>query len=185
MDLLNRYRSKRAKGDKQHRRETDERARSCSPMMLYGTPVAKMFYEGAPRLLRSGISILPVRPRADSRVAVEAYPKLVAERYANGGKYKAEDRRGQDAARMKTRMRILASLEAHVNRDFGFQVRLAAAVRHHAIENPTGDVLDAVLAAVQAAWSAGQRHPPSGIPEDCDRFEGWIVDPNLLHPTRR
>jgi hypothetical protein len=180
VDLLNHYRSGRPKGDKQHHRQTDERARSCSPMMVYGTPVAKMFFEGAPRLLKSGISILPVRPRTDSRVAVEAYPKLVAERYANGGRYKAENKGSQDAVRRKTRLRILAGLEAHAIRDFGFQVRLAAAARNEAIENPTGDVLDAVLAAVQAAWSAGQRQPPDGIPDDGDRGEGWIADPGLL-----
>jgi hypothetical protein len=180
VDLLSRYRSGRPEGDKQHRRQTDKRARSCSPMMVYGTPVAKMFFEGAPRLLKSGVSILPVRPRDDSRVAVEAYPKLVAERYADGGKYKAEPKRDQDMARRRTRVKILSGLEAHAIRDFGFQVRLATVVRDQAAENPTGDVLDAVLAAVQAAWSAGQRQPPDGVPEDCDRVEGWIVDPSLL-----
>jgi hypothetical protein len=64
--------------------------------------------------------------------------------------------------------------------DFGFQVRLSTPVREQAIENPTGDVLDAVLAAVQAAWSANHQYPPAGIPKDCDSVEGWIVDPSLL-----
>jgi len=80
MTLLNDYRAGRVEGDKQHLRTTDALAKSCSQMMLYGTPVGKMFFEGAPRLLRSGISILPVRPGGDNRVAVEVYPKLVAAR---------------------------------------------------------------------------------------------------------
>jgi hypothetical protein len=180
--LLNDYRALRPKGDKQHRRKTDELAKSCSPMMLYGVPVGKMFFEGASRLLKSGISILPVCPRDDSRVAVEAYPKLVAKRYADGNKYKAEDKRSQSAAQRETREWIIMGLESHAYRDFGFQFRLAAQVREKALGNPTGDFLDAVLCAVQAAWSAGQKNPPDGIPTDCD-VEGWIVDPGLLQIT--
>ena len=52
-NILCEYRNSRATGDKQHKRRTDKRASSCSPMMWYGVPVGKMFFEGAPRLLRS------------------------------------------------------------------------------------------------------------------------------------
>jgi len=167
--VLDDYRSRQPKGHKQHRRNTDECARSCSPMMLYGTPVAKMFFEGAPRLLRSGISVLPVLPREDSRVAVEAYPKLVTERYVEGRQYKAESKRHQNTAQQETRERILAGLTTHSPDNFGLRVRLAPAVRAQAIDNPTGDVLDAVLAAVQASWSVQQVEPSDGVPVECDR----------------
>ncbi len=179
-ELLRSYRASRPKRDKQHRRQTDELAGSRSPMMCYGVPVAKMFFEGAPRLLRSNISILPVLPRNDSRVGVEPYPKLVAARYAEGRAYKAEDKRRQNAVLTRTRERIVNGLETHAHRDFWFRLRLASIVREKAIANETGDVLDAVLCAVQAAWSIGQTSPPDGIPPDCDRLEGWIVDPVLL-----
>jgi hypothetical protein len=180
VELLFHYRLKRAKGDKQHRRQTDVLAKSCSPMMLYGTPVAKMFFEGAPRLLRSAISILPVRPCADNRVAVEAYPKLVAARYSGRRKYKADDKASQGTEQRDTRETILRGLVTHAHADYGFEVRVSKPLFQRAVADPTGDVLDAVLAAVQGAWSAGKREPPDGIPQDCDPVEGWIVDPSLL-----
>ena len=45
------------------------------------------------------------------------------------------------------------------------------------IDDPTADLLDAVLCAVQAAWASAQ--PDYGIPPHCERAEGWIVDPVL------
>lgn len=42
---LNDYRTTRQAGDKQHLREVDRKAKSRSPMMLYGVPVAKMFFQ--------------------------------------------------------------------------------------------------------------------------------------------
>ena len=37
----------------------------------------------------------------------------------------------------------------------------------------SGDALDAVVCAVQAAWAAGR--PRYGLPEDVPEGEGWIV----------
>ena len=48
------------------------------------------------------------------------------------------------------------------------------------VQDPTGDQLDAVLCAIQAAWAYSQAAQNYGIPPDCDPVEGWIVDPNLL-----
>src|SRR5207249_11801038 len=45
------------------------------------------------------------------------------------------------------------------------------------IDDAEGDSLDAVLAAVQAAWAWLRREDGYGVPEDCDLAEGWIVDP--------
>jgi hypothetical protein len=179
---LDAYRANRPKGDKQHRRKVDELARSCSPMMLYGTPVAKMYFEGAPRLFKAGLCILPMSPNDDLRVAVEAYPKLVAERYADGGKYKADDKVRQTIGRLETREKIVCGLEAYAKRDFGIAIQIAPTVRQAAVDDPTGDILDAVLCSVQAAWSASLPSDASnGIPDDCDTLEGWIVDPSLLN----
>ncbi len=179
-EWLTEYRRHRPYGDKQHRRETDRLASACSPMMLYGVPVAKMFHGGAPRLYAAGVSILPMCPRPDPRVAIEAYPKLVAARYAAGGKYKTDERRHQTTERKATRDRILDGLQAHVQEDFGFRLRLPRQIQASASEDPTGDTLDALLCSVQAAWSARCTMPPDGIPEGCDKFEGWIVDPQML-----
>lgn len=56
--VLNDYRRGRQAGDKEHRRQTDKRAKSISPQKLFGVPVGKMFFEGAPRLLDAGVHIL-------------------------------------------------------------------------------------------------------------------------------
>ena len=45
------------------------------------------------------------------------------------------------------------------------------------VDDVTGDSIDAVCAAVQAAWAQQQRNDGYGVPQDCDLAEGWIVDP--------
>ena len=47
----------------------------------------------------------------------------------------------------------------------------------YGLDDPTGDTLDALLAAIQAGWAYSQRALNYGIPPDCDPAEGWIVDP--------
>lgn len=54
VDVLTEYCKSRKAGDKHHLRRTDKLANAQSPMMLYRVPVAKMFFEGAPRLLKAG-----------------------------------------------------------------------------------------------------------------------------------
>jgi len=56
---LNEYCQQRPKGKKHHKRDTDRIAKSISPMNIIRPPVGKMFFQGAPRLLKSGVSILP------------------------------------------------------------------------------------------------------------------------------
>src|SRR5882757_3119967 len=54
-------------------RRTDTLARSLSPQKLFGIPVGKMFFEGAPRLLRSGVTIPALQAGDPIRIVVEAY----------------------------------------------------------------------------------------------------------------
>ena len=63
VDTLTNYSQGRAAGDKHHLRQTDRLAKSRSPMMLYRVPVGKMFFEGAPRLLKAGLNIPPCHVR--------------------------------------------------------------------------------------------------------------------------
>ena len=58
-EALNSYKQGRIAGDKEHRRATDKTAGSISPQKLHGVPVGLMFFEGAPRLLASGVTIPP------------------------------------------------------------------------------------------------------------------------------
>lgn len=70
------YRNSRPYGCKEHRRETDHAAGSISPQKLYGVPVARMFFQGAPRLLRAGVTIPGLQVGDPNRIVVEAYPKI-------------------------------------------------------------------------------------------------------------
>jgi hypothetical protein len=186
-ERLEMYRASRPAGDKEHLRACDRPARAKSPMKWYGVPVGKMFYEGAPRLLRSEVSVLPCRPLPGAdRIAVEAYPALVA-RWLTGPRqgYKASKGRAtskQEAARREI-VRGLAS--DRLASRYGFRVELPGILATELVGDPTADLLDAVLAAVQAAWAWSRREDGFGIPPDADPAEGWIVDPATAERPRR
>ena len=69
---LNAYRMTRRSGDKEHRRQTDIAAGSVSPQKLYGVPVGLMFFEGAPRLVASNVTIPMLQYGDPKRIVVEA-----------------------------------------------------------------------------------------------------------------
>jgi len=165
-DALTAYRAPRAKGDKEHRRGTDIAAGSISPQKLFGTPVGFMFYEGAPRLLRSGAHIPPVHPTGSDRVVLEAYPGLLARRLIGRTSYKNDARAKQTGAQRAARALILERLEP-----VDAPTDLA--------DDPSGDSIDALLCAVQAGWAFRLREEGFGIPADADPLEGWICDPGL------
>jgi hypothetical protein len=54
---------------------------------------------------------------------------------------------------------------------------MGESLRRMCVDDAEGDSIDAVLAAVQAAWSWVRRNDGYGVPQDCDLVEGWIVDP--------
>lgn len=167
-DTLNAYRAPRPYGDKQHLRRTDALVRAASPMMLYGTPVAKMFQQGAPRLLAAELNILPGRPNGDSRVALEVYPGLAARRFLGRVPYKNDDPRKQTPDQRAARQRLLDAPFAAV-----YGLRLTRLHEPALLDDPSGDSLDALLAALSAAHAA--RQPDYGLPPDADAVEGWIA----------
>ena len=67
-----------------------------------------------------------------------------------------------------------------VSRHYGFRVEITKAVKQKCFNDGTGDTLDAILCAVQTAWTWSQRATNFGIPRECDLLEGWIPDPALL-----
>lgn len=177
---LKAYRDSQPPGDKHHLRRVDQLSGAISPMMLYGVPVGKMFFYGAPRLLDAGISILPHYPRPDTRVAIEAYPALPARIWATAS-YKSDTKAKQTVEREQQRQRIVAGLDSELTQHYQLQLLLTDALRDRMVRDASGDVLDAVLACVQAAWAYGQREKNNyGIPADVDPLEGWIPDPSLL-----
>lgn len=172
-ELLDETRSGRPVGDRFPHRETDRPARSHSPLKFVNPPVGWMFLEGAPRLLRAGVTVPGVHRGDPSRVAVEAYPGFAA-RLVTRASYKSDDPRRDDASRRETRAEIAcALLEGRGPRG----VRLGASDRllDELVGDPSGDRLDAAIAAMQAAWCHLRRDSGFGLPERVDPSEGWIA----------
>jgi hypothetical protein len=173
--------SGRPKGGKYHYRLADQRSGARSGMMLFRVPVGKMFYQGAPRLLRSDISVEPCRPTRSPRVAVEAYPAVVARRFLGKRSYKSDERKKQTSAQRTAREELVAGLgSASLEGAYGFVVEMDGPWRERFVREPAADALDSLLCAVQAAWAHTKRDEGWGVPEECDRDEGWILDPQLL-----
>jgi uncharacterized protein DUF429 len=170
----------RPAGSKWRYRLADRRSGSSSAMMLFRVPVGKMFYQGAPRLLASGVRVEPCRRNGDERVAVEAYPAVVARRFLSRTAYKrdaAPDTPGRRSAR-EALLRGLGSAE--LRKVYGFAVEMDAHWREELVSDPSADALDSLLCAVQAAWAYEKRDEGYGVPPECDPDEGWILDPALL-----
>ena len=178
---LETYCRDRETGDKHHLRLTDQFAKSRSPMMLYRVPVAKMFFEGALRLLNAEVSIPACRVQGDPRVVVEAYPALVARRWIGNRSYKTDTVKQQTTARRSAREEFIRGLRSgDTKTQFGFAVHFDDKDADMFIRDGSGDRLDALLCAIQAGWAYTQRERNFGIPADCDPLEGWIVDPLLV-----
>ena len=167
---LDAYRATRPVGRKYAHRATDLPAGSSSPMKLVNPPVALMFQEGAPRLLAAGVHVPALRGGDRARVALEAYPGLLARKQLGlRASYKSDTRSEHTPARTEVRRRIVQALK----RGQPLGIRLRTRLADELIEDGSGDLLDAVICAVQAAWAAGR--PRYGLPERVPRAEGWIV----------
>ncbi len=176
-NTLHTYRASRDPGDKLHLRATDRMAGAISPMMLHRVPVGKMFFQGATRLLNSPICILPCRPTPDNRIAVEGYPALVARKLIGRRSYKSDMRGQQTIDKEMARREIVKSLYSERLRGwYGLSVKMSEDLEAMLIEDAMGDMLDALLCAVQAACAYRERARGYGIPATCDKDEGWIVD---------
>ena len=166
---LDAYRASRPVGRKYAHRATDLPAGSSSPMKLVNPPVALMFHEGARRLLAAGVSVPHLMEINESRVALEAYPGLLVRKQLGiRESYKADALSEQTPARKAVRQRILKNLR--IGKPLG--IRLVIEPKP-LIEDGSGDLLDAVICAAQAAWAA--QRPRYGLPIDVPSGEGWIL----------
>ena len=173
------FKSKHASPYKEPLRFTDVLASAQSPLKLVNAPVAKMFYEGSKRILKSGASILPCHPKKGNRIILEAYPALVARRFAESYKSEAKDTSQKKSARKKIISGILSS---YLKTEFGFLVKIEDELKYTMQNDYKGDSLDAVLCSLQTAWAWRQGKPNYGIPagnKSLTQSEGWIVDPSL------
>jgi Protein of unknown function (DUF429) len=168
---LDAHRQARPVGNRYAHRRTDGPARSHSPLKLVNPPVGLMFLEGAPRLLAADVTIPGMRNGDAGRVALEAYPGF-AVRTITTESYKSDERAKQTPARRRVRGGIVATLTSSGG---PFGCVLVGAKLRSLVDDASGDRLDAVVAAMQAAWAWRRRSRNYGLPSDVDPLEGWIV----------
>ena len=163
--ILDGYRATRPAGRKYAHRRTDGPAGSSSPMKLVNPPVALMFHEGAPRLAEAGVHIPGLVAGDRSRIALEAYPGLFARSIVGRTSYKNDAKLKQTPARRRARERIAAAICA----------MFPIALKKQLVGDASGDSLDAVICAAQAAWGWRRRRRNFGLPAHMESCEGWIV----------
>ena len=140
-------------GGKFAHRATDGPAGSSPSMKWVNPPVAFMLHAGVPRLMDAGVHLPGLHAGDADRVALEAYPGLLA------------------------RKDLITALEKGDTR-LGLRLKLRNAQRDALADDASGDSLDAVLCLLQAAW-AERAHaagdPLYGLPPTLDPLEGWIA----------
>jgi hypothetical protein len=167
----------RPRGGKFAHRATDGPAGSSPSMKWVNPPVAFMLHAGVPRLLAAGACLPRLHdaqpPNAAAlRVALEAYPGLLARELIGRRSYKADDRARQTPEHRTARADLLGALAAGSPR-LGLRLAVTPAQRDELTADAQGDALDAVLCLLQAAWARSR--PGWGLPAQVDPIEGWIV----------
>ncbi len=189
---LTNYKAQQPVGQKELRRRTDRKASSISPMKLFGIPVGKMFFQGSTRLVQTTLSIHPVRYiEGENRTVVEAYPALVARKWNERNSYKNDDPSKCTVEMKESRVNIIkairglsTSLQSPSVEDwYGFRVELNEDQVEVCVSDPTGDQLDSILCAVQAAWYYKNKHFLFSHIDEVNSFEGSIVDPAISIAT--
>jgi len=164
-------------GGKFAHRATDGPAGSSPSMKWVNPPVAFMLHAGVPLLLQAGVHLPGLHAGDPARVALEAYPGLLARELIGRRSYKSDSRAGQTPERLIARKDLLTALEAGRTR-LGLRLQLRPVQAETLVQDASGDSLDAVLCLVQAAWGE-RRHAEGdalyGLPPAMDPLEGWIV----------
>src|ERR687897_3525292 len=146
-DLIRADMATRPPGSKWRYRLADRRSGSSSAMMLFRVPVGKMFYQGAPRLLASGVRVEPCRRNGNTRVAVEAYPAVVARRFLGRTAYK-RDAAPDTPERRSARETLITGLASEtLEQIYGFTVEMDDHWREEFVADPSADALDSLLCA--------------------------------------
>lgn len=164
-------------GGKFAHRATDAPAGSSPSMKWVNPPVAFMLHAGVPLLLQAGVHLPGIHAGDAERIALEAYPGMLARELIGRRSYKSDARAAQTAERLIARKDLITALEMGLSR-LGLRLRLSAVQADALVADASGDCLDAVMCMVQAAW--GEREHAEGnamygLPQDLDPLEGWIV----------
>jgi len=162
----------RPAGSKFAHRACDGPAGSSPSMKWVNPPVAFMLHAATPRLLAAGVSLPAVGQAGDpQRVALEAYPGLLARELIGPRSYKSDERARQTPERLIARKDLVDALEQ--GRWRGLRLKLTHAQRDELVADAQGDRLDAALCLLLAGWA--DTRPGYGMPAEADPVEGWIV----------
>lgn len=168
------YCAARPKGARFAHRATDRPAGSSPSMKWVNPPVVLMLHAGTTRLAAAGVDLPGLRSGDPSRVALEAYPGMLARELLGRRSYKSDDPRRDDADRRAARAALVARLRAGDHR-LGLAVLLEDSQAEALVAEASADSLDALICAVQAAWGWQRRDRRYGLPASIDPLEGWIV----------
>lgn len=171
----------RPAGGKFAHRATDGPAGASPSMKWVNPPVAYMLHAGLPLLRAAGVHLPGLQRPGEGdarRVALEAYPGMLARAVIGRLSYKSDEPVRQTPERHQARVQLLAALESGDN-PLALRLRIdAEETRNQLLADGSGDRLDAVICMLQAAWAAA-RHAQGdalyGLPHDLDPLEGWIV----------
>lgn len=171
----------RPAGGKFAHRATDGPAGASPSMKWVNPPVAYMLHAGLPRLRAAGVHLPGLQQPGEGdarRVALEAYPGMLARAVIGRLSYKSDEPARQTPERHQARVQLLAALESGGN-PLALRLRIdAEETRNQLLADGSGDRLDAVICMLQAAWAAA-RHAQGdalyGLAHDLDPLEGWIV----------
>jgi len=161
-------------GSKFAHRAFDKLAGSSPSMKWVNPPVAYMLHAALPPLLAAGVHIPGLHEGDTTRVALEAYPGLLARELIGKRSYKSDDKARQTPQRLIARKDLVTALENGQSR-LGLAAKLSNAQRDALVHDASGDSLDAVLCLMQAAWAQREGPPGYGLPAHLDPLEGWIV----------
>ncbi len=173
----------RPPGSKFAHRQTDGPAGSSPSMKWVNPPVAFMLHAGIPRMLDAGVYFPGLQDAAgieggtNARVALEAYPGMIAKSVLGKRSYKSDERAKQTPDRLIARKDLITALEAGQTR-WQLRLKLTHAQRDALVEDASGDSLDAVLCLFLAGWAEIRQERGDslyGLPSSMDPLEGWIV----------
>jgi len=167
----------RPAGSKFAHRSTDYIARSSPSMKWVNPPVAFMMHSALPVLIRANLSLPGIRSGDNSRIGLETYPGMLAREIIGHQSYKSDDKQKQTQERQLARQQLLKTLQAG-KYSLGLKLQANKALSNQMLEDASGDSLDAVICAVQAAWGVKQFNsgdPMYGLPHAMDPLEGWIL----------
>jgi len=176
-ELFKDFCADRPVGSKFAHRQTDYIANSSPSMKWVNPPVAYMLHAGVPVLLKANLTLPGIHKGNPQKIGLETYPGMLAREIAGHQSYKSDDKHKQNSERLVVREKILKTLNTG-NYSLGFKVKMSKALSHQLLEDASGDSLDALICAVQAAWGVKQfidGNALYGLPNAMDPLEGWIL----------